>query len=326
MNTSILYSDSGSTPRHEVSQPLILHRFSLLLPESATALSVQPSGMSLHFGSGLLRPTLTGFSFSSSAASTPSPVLLRSVNRSSEKCAVCKSAEGATAGAASKVLALLGVGDRSEGSLDIMEDMPEGIEDHYEVVQNRQVRLHTVRIDLSQLPTIPCAYQLQEFVGRVLQVQPEDLLRLQWSRRERCLFLKMRDQLTAELLVGSHSGRHRFPSGNFRPRIALTLEDGTTDVVLHDLSEMVDEEDVQAFLGQYGVVLNITNGRWPCEVRFAGVDNGKLVVRMVIRRPIPRLAYIGGEETLITYEGQPVPRTSLLTSLSYALRRFFGCE
>ncbi|KFB38953.1 hypothetical protein ZHAS_00006278 [Anopheles sinensis] len=183
------------------------------------------------------------------------------------------------------------------------------------------MRVNTVRVDLSGVGFKPCQYQQQEFVARFLEVSPADLLRMQWSRKERCLFLKMRDAATAEHLVGVHSGRHRFPDGTVHPRVRLSIEDGTTDVVVHDLSELVSDLEVQAALSTYGVVVAISVVRWAGDTPYAGIPNGVLLVRMVIRQHIPRYITIGGEETKITYDGQPKPESSLLSGVFYSVER-----
>ncbi|XP_053664186.1 uncharacterized protein LOC128713349 [Anopheles marshallii] len=166
------------------------------------------------------------------------------------------------------------------------------------------IRKNTVRCDFGFLKRDLTVLELHNFVEHFLELQPEQLKFLQWNGIERCLYMRLSDLITAKRLVAINNRRHSFPEGSQGSRVALKLVDVPADVLLFDLSELVTDEQVKEVMEEFGVVLAIGHSHWGPGVRYAGISSGQRLVRMVIRKALPRYVRIGNELSTIGFNDQ----------------------
>ena len=77
------------------------------------------------------------------------------------------------------------------------------------------------------------------------------------------------------------------------------------NVQIFDIPEDVTNTQVTAFLADYGDVLKIRDLLWDNRYgAFEGIKTCVRVARMVVKKNIPSLATIQGEETPVGYKGQ----------------------
>ncbi|XP_052899929.1 uncharacterized protein LOC128306449 [Anopheles moucheti] len=163
------------------------------------------------------------------------------------------------------------------------------------------LRKNTVRCDFGFLRRDLTVLELHNFVEHYLDLQPEQVKFLQWNGIERCLYLRLDKLITAKRLVVLNHRRHTYPEGSQGSRVGLKLMDVPADVLLFDLSELVTDEQIKEIMEQYGVVLAIGHSQWAPGVRFAGISSGQRLVRMVIRKTLPRYVRIGNELSTVCY-------------------------
>lgn len=82
------------------------------------------------------------------------------------------------------------------------------------------------------------------------------------------------------------------------------MEDGCVHVKLHDLSMDITDEQVTAYLTQYGEVFSVQELLWTDDYEFAGLPTGIRLVKMLLQQPIKSFVSICGENTYVTYSGQ----------------------
>uniref|UniRef100_A0A182SQD9 Uncharacterized protein n=1 Tax=Anopheles maculatus TaxID=74869 RepID=A0A182SQD9_9DIPT len=188
------------------------------------------------------------------------------------------------------------------------------------------IQCSTVRCDFSFMNRNLSLLELLDFVEFYLYITPDAIERMQWNTTQRCLYLRVKNSTMATHLMVLHNKRHVYPPGRSGSRVELTRLDMPTEVIVHDLSELVTDDQVRASLGQYGVVMTIAHSRWSQNVTYAGIPSGHRLVQMVIQRPIPRTLRIANELAGISYSGQQRGSTRLVGWLSRAavngLRRF----
>lgn len=158
-------------------------------------------------------------------------------------------------------------------------------------------RENTFRIDYANVPRKPSFEELHDFVSAKLGLQYEQVVRLQPSRSLGCAFVKVVDLELARKIVAEHDNKHE-------TELRITLQDGSVEVKLTDLSEDITNEQIADFLGAYGEVLSITEQVWDSKYRFAGLPNGVRIVRMMVKRNIASYVTIDGQTTNVLYFGQ----------------------
>lgn len=165
-------------------------------------------------------------------------------------------------------------------------------------------RENTFRIDYANVPRKPSFEELHDFVSAKLGLQYEQVVRLQPSRSLGCAFVKVVDLELARKIVAEHDNKHETEVDGKVYKLRITLEDGSVEVKLTDLSEDVTNEQIADFLGAYGEVLSITEQVWDSKYRFAGLPNGVRIVRMMVKRNIASYVTIDGQTTNVLYFGQ----------------------
>lgn len=167
------------------------------------------------------------------------------------------------------------------------------------------MRENTFRIDYSQFPKPLTHDVIHKFVGKELGLTRENVLQLQPSRRLACTFVKVDNLELAERIVEQHDNKHEFVFDGKSYKLRVTIEDGAVDVQLFDLPEDITNNQISTFLADYGDVLKVRDLLWDNRYGiFEGVKTGVRVARMIVKKNIPSLVRIQGEDTAVAYRGQ----------------------
>lgn len=165
-------------------------------------------------------------------------------------------------------------------------------------------RENTFRVDYSQFPKQLTHDEIHKFVGIELGLSRENVLLLQPSRRLGCTFVEVNNLNLAETIVEQHDNKHEFVFDGKIYKLRITMEDGAVEVRLFDLSNDISNDQIAEFLTEYGDVLNVRDLLWDERSAFCGVKTGVRIARMVVKKNIPSLVVIHGEETAASYKGQ----------------------
>lgn len=165
-------------------------------------------------------------------------------------------------------------------------------------------RENTFRVDYSQFPKQLSHEEIHKFVGKELGLTRENVVLLQPSRRLGCTFVEVNNLELAEAIVRQHDNKHEYVFDGKSYKMRIVMEDGAVEVRLFDLSNEVSNEQIGEFLGDYGDVINIRDLLWDERTAFGGIKTGVRVARMVVKKNIPSLVTIQGEDTAVAYKGQ----------------------
>lgn len=165
-------------------------------------------------------------------------------------------------------------------------------------------RENTFRVDYSQFPKLLSHDEIIKFIGKELGLTRENVLLLQPSRRLGCTFVEVNNLELAETIVQQHDNKHEFVFDRKAYKLRITMEDGAVEVSFFDLSNNVTNEQIADFLAEYGDVLHVRDLLWDERSAFAGVKTGVRIARMVVKKNIPSLVTIQGEDTGVGYKGQ----------------------
>lgn len=168
-----------------------------------------------------------------------------------------------------------------------------------------RARENTFKVDLSNFPKRPSFEEIHSFLHETIGLTVNQVLRLQMNHAQQCAHVKCCDLKTAQEAVDLHNGRHEMEINKTKFKVRLVMDDGGTEVKIHDLSENIRNEDIAAFLKQYGEVISIKELVWGDNFAFKGVSSGVRVAKMILRRHIKSFVTILGEESLISYRNQP---------------------
>lgn len=165
-------------------------------------------------------------------------------------------------------------------------------------------RENTFRVDYSQFPKLLSHEDIHKFVVKELGLTRENVLLLQPSRRLGCTFVEVNTLQLAETIVSQHDNKHEFVFDGKSFKLRITMEDGAVEVRLFDLSNDVSNDQIAEYLSEYGDVLSVCDLLWDERSAFGGVKTGVRIARMVVKKNIPSLVSILGEETAVSYKGQ----------------------
>lgn len=103
---------------------------------------------------------------------------------------------------------------------------------------------NTFRIDYSSFLVKLAFKNVHGFCRTVLGLKKEDVLRLQCSRGEQCAFVKISDLALAQKIVDEHNDRHEVELNGKKHKLRITIEDGSVEVKVPDLSDNVMKEKI----------------------------------------------------------------------------------
>ncbi|KXJ79122.1 hypothetical protein RP20_CCG002273 [Aedes albopictus] len=168
-----------------------------------------------------------------------------------------------------------------------------------------RARENTFKVDLSNFPKRPSFEEIHGFIHETIGLTVDQVLRLQMNHAQNCAHVKCRDLKTAQDAVDRHDNRHELEVNRTKFRVRLAMDDGGVEIKIHDLSENVRNEDIAAYLKQFGDVVSIKEQVWGENFVFKGVSSGVRVAKVILRRHIKSFVSICGEETLVSYRNQP---------------------
>lgn len=166
-------------------------------------------------------------------------------------------------------------------------------------------RENTFRVDLTNFPKRPSFEDLHLFVHNVLGLKLEQVVRLQMNHVQNCVHVKCATLKIAQDTVDLHNGKYEITINKTKVKVRLVMEDGGVEVKIHDLSENIRNDDIVAYLKQYGEVITLQEQMWGDIYTFKSRPSGVRVAKMILRRHIKSFVTIQGEQTLVTYRGQP---------------------
>ncbi|KAL9696707.1 hypothetical protein quinque_016286 [Culex quinquefasciatus] len=150
----------------------------------------------------------------------------------------------------------------------------------------------------------PSVKEVHQFLARDLGLPREKTKRVQINHVQNCVFVKTADLETAEQIVEDHDGKHVREVNKKKYTIRITMEDGCTNVKLHDLTEDVSDQQIKRFMSQYGDVMSVTELLWSDDLDYHGISSGIRSVKMVLKRPIKSYVTIQGQCAYVKYAGQ----------------------
>lgn len=166
-------------------------------------------------------------------------------------------------------------------------------------------RENTFRVDFSNLPKRMSYEETHNFVHNTLGLSLDAVVRLQVNHALNCAQVKCRDLKTAQETVIKHNAKHDVEINSTKYKVKLIMDDGGIEVKIHDLSENVTSEQICEFLKHYGDVIAVKELMWGDNFIYKGVSTGVRVAKMVLRKHIKSYVVVQGEQTLISYSGQP---------------------
>ncbi|KAL9704123.1 hypothetical protein quinque_007641 [Culex quinquefasciatus] len=166
-------------------------------------------------------------------------------------------------------------------------------------------RENTFKVDLSVFPKRPSFEEIHSFVHDTMGLRIDQVKRLQMNHVQNAAHVKCDTLKTSQDAVDQHNERHEIEVNKVKYKVRLQMDDSSVEIKIHDLSENVRNEDIVAFLRQYGDVHCIKDLVWGDSFAFKDVYSGIRVAKMTLKKDIKSFVTIQLEQTLITYRGQP---------------------
>lgn len=139
----------------------------------------------------------------------------------------------------------------------------------------------------------------------VIGLRLDQIKRLQMNHSLCCAHVKCIDLKTALDAVDQHNERHELEIDGRKIKVRLVMDDGGVEIKIHDLSENVSNDEIAAYLQQFGDVQSVRERVWGDNFACKGISSGIRVAKMTLRKHIKSFIIIQGEQTLITYRNQP---------------------
>lgn len=103
------------------------------------------------------------------------------------------------------------------------------------------VRSNTIKVDFSDFKSRPSFADIHSFINDVLGLRLDQLKGLHVHN---CAYVKCIDLQTAEMVVNQHNEKHHITVDGVKYKVRLSLDDESTLVKVHDLSENVTNDDI----------------------------------------------------------------------------------
>ncbi|XP_040162099.1 DNA-directed RNA polymerase II subunit RPB1-like [Anopheles arabiensis] len=111
----------------------------------------------------------------------------------------------------------------------------------------------------------------------------------------------------AELIVAQHHGKHSLTIDGTSYPLPILLEDGATEVRLHELPPYVTGAEIETAMCCFGKVVSITETEYGPDSKVPGKKTGIIAVKIILRSPAIQIGptmTIADERTTVTYNGQ----------------------
>lgn len=165
-------------------------------------------------------------------------------------------------------------------------------------------RRNAFLIDFSNLPKLPKQEEAHLFVHQKLNLGYDDVDSIQLSNAKFALIVECATMELAINTVNKYDRKQFIEVEKKKYQIALSMDDGGTDVKIHDLPPRMDNKIIEDWMAQYGEVISIREFKWHDKVFFKNKDNGVRVIRIRLQKSIPSYISVHGEETYVTYKNQ----------------------
>lgn len=163
-------------------------------------------------------------------------------------------------------------------------------------------RRNTVVVDVSIMPVRPKPAVVKRFLEEKIQLDMMQVKSIQLHNVRNNTLIEMYNAEAADLLAEEHNLKHSFEHNNKLYRIPVYVDDGATNVKVHDLPPDFSNDRIVKHMRQFGEVFSIVDDKWTNF--FPGIRNGVRVLRMRLCRGIPSYIEVDNEKTLVTYTNQ----------------------
>lgn len=157
-------------------------------------------------------------------------------------------------------------------------------------------------MDVSILPVRPKPAVVKRFLEEKIQLDMMQVKSIQLHNVRNNTLIEMYNAEAADLLADEHNLKHSLEHNNKIYPIPVYVDDGATNVRVHDLPPELANEVIVKHMRQFGEIISIEDEKWTNF--FPGIPNGVRVLRMRLSRAIPSFVEVDNEKTLVTYTNQ----------------------
>lgn len=166
----------------------------------------------------------------------------------------------------------------------------------------KNYRKNALVFDFNVMPVVPELDVIQKFMEKQVQLDLSSVQNLQVNVSRNQVIIETTTPEQALAIAREHHCKHYVVHEKKRFQIPIYVEDGATEVKIHDLPPRMPNQLIVEHLQQYGEIVSITNEVW--RDFFPGVSNGVRVVRMKINKPIPSFLSIEGNPAYTVHKEQ----------------------
>lgn len=166
------------------------------------------------------------------------------------------------------------------------------------------LRERTFVINFSEALKKPKIETITDYMFKVMKMPTECLKSVQANLSRGITYVEVDTEEYAMELVERHDRKHEVKYDDYKFVVPLHMEDGTTQVRVHDLPPQMDNELIKQEMGRFGEVLTVKDEVWEAPSPLKGIKNGIRAIRIRIHEQIPSYVNIAGHFTLITHKNQ----------------------
>jgi hypothetical protein len=150
------------------------------------------------------------------------------------------------------------------------------------------------------------AHDIHEWIFAVLKIPEHCVQMVEIDGFKRHVYIKLTDADSVHALLQDTAGHagYKYQTGEMTVVHIALAGLGTKRIRVANLPPEASNDTLKAALAPYGKIMNIQNERWS-KVHRHPVDNGDRQVTMVLSRYAPSRLTVGGQQVLLSYDGQP---------------------
>lgn len=152
------------------------------------------------------------------------------------------------------------------------------------------------------MPVRPKPAVVKRFLEEQIQLDMMQVKSIQLHNVRNNTLIELYNSEAADLLAEEHNLKHSLEHNNKLYQIPVYVDDGATNVRVHDLPPELANDRIVKHMRQFGEVISIKDEKWTNF--FPGIANGVRVLRMRLSRAIPSFVEVDNEKTLVTYTNQ----------------------
>lgn len=166
------------------------------------------------------------------------------------------------------------------------------------------LRERTFVINFSEALKKPKIEVITDYMFQVLAIPTERVKSVQANLSRGVTYVELDTEDYALDLVEQHDRKHEVKYNEYKFVVPLHMEDGTTQVRVHDLPPQMDNDLIKREMEHFGEVLTIKDEVWESPSPLKGIRNGIRAIRIRIHEQIPSYVNIAGHFTLVTHKNQ----------------------